>query len=125
MAGAPLRTTLAAGLLAASVVPLGAAPAVADHDAPCLVTELPDSERLADTHAKDNAAADRMPVACVSLGARDGGSELALLLASSGVPMQTASHGAEAAERIAGLRERALVLVDTPSVSPRAGRRTR
>jgi membrane-anchored mycosin MYCP len=62
MAAAPLRTTLAAGLLAAAAVPLGAAPAAADHDAPCLVTELPDSERLADTHAKVNAAADRMHV---------------------------------------------------------------
>ena len=56
------RTTLAAGLLAASVVPLGAAPAAADHDAPCLVTEVPGSERLADTHAKDNPALERMHV---------------------------------------------------------------
>jgi len=56
------RTALAAGLLAAAVVPLGAAPAAADHDAPCSVAELPDSERLADTHAKDNAAFDRMHV---------------------------------------------------------------
>jgi membrane-anchored mycosin MYCP len=58
-----VRTTLAAGLLAASVVPLGAAPAAADHDAPCLVTEVPGSERLADTHAEDNPAFERMHVA--------------------------------------------------------------
>ena len=58
----PVRTTLAAGLLAASVVPLGAAPAAADHDAPCLETEVPGSERLADTHAKDNLAFERMHV---------------------------------------------------------------
>ena len=58
----PVRTTLAAGLLAASVVPLGAAPAAADHDAPCLVSEVPDSERLADTHEKDNLAFERMHV---------------------------------------------------------------
>ena len=51
--------------------------------------------RLAEAYA----AADRMPVACVSLGARDGGAELALLLAPSGVPLHTASHGAEAAEQ--------------------------
>ncbi|MBC2932389.1 S8 family serine peptidase [Nocardioides sp. zg-1228] len=56
------RTVLAAGLLAAAVVPLGATPAAADHDAPCSVAELPQSERLADTHAKDNAAFDRMHV---------------------------------------------------------------
>ena len=59
---APVRTTLAAGLLAASVVPLGAAPAAADHDAPCLESEVPGSERLADTHAKDNPAFERMHV---------------------------------------------------------------
>jgi membrane-anchored mycosin MYCP len=58
----PVRTTLAAGLLAASVVPLGAQPAAADHDAPCLESEVPGSERLADTHAKDNPALERMHV---------------------------------------------------------------
>lgn len=57
-----LRTTLAAGVLAAAVVPVWAGPAAADHDAPCLVGEVPGSERLADTHAKDNAAFDRMHV---------------------------------------------------------------
>ena len=57
-----VRTTLAAGLLAASVVPVAAGPAAADHDAPCLVTEVPGSERLADTHAKDNPALERMHV---------------------------------------------------------------
>ncbi|WP_416955132.1 S8 family serine peptidase [Nocardioides sp. T5] len=58
----PVRTALAAGLLAASVVPLGASPAAADHDAPCLESEGPGSERLADTHAKDNPALERMHV---------------------------------------------------------------
>ncbi len=58
----PVRTTLAAGLLAASVVPLGAPPAAADHDAPCLESEVPGSERLADTHTKDNLAFERMHV---------------------------------------------------------------
>jgi membrane-anchored mycosin MYCP len=57
-----VRTTLAAGLLAASIVPLGAAPAAADHDAPCLESEVPGSEPLADTHAKDNPAFERMHV---------------------------------------------------------------
>ncbi len=58
-----LRTTLAAGVVAASVVPgwLGA-PAYADHDAPCSAGEVPGSERLADTHTEDNPAFDRMHV---------------------------------------------------------------
>ena len=56
------RTTLAAAALAASVVPVWAAPATADHDAPCLVGEVPGSEPLADTHEEDNAAFDRMHV---------------------------------------------------------------
>ncbi len=57
-----LRTTLAAGVVAAAVVPVWAGPAHAEHEAPCLVEEIPGSERLADTHAKDNAAFDRMHV---------------------------------------------------------------
>jgi flagellar biosynthesis protein FlhF len=66
------------------------------------------------------AAADRMPVACVSIAPRDAGAELALQLAPSGVPLHTAPSGAHAADRVAPLRDRALVLVDTPGVSPRA-----
>lgn len=62
MARSLLRTSLAGGLLAASVVSLGAAPAAADHDAPCLPGEVPESERLADTHTKDNLAFERMHV---------------------------------------------------------------
>lgn len=57
-----LRTTLAAGVVAVSVVPVWAGPADADHDAPCSVGEVPGSERLADTHEKGNAAFDRMHV---------------------------------------------------------------
>ena len=66
------------------------------------------------------AAAQRMPVACVSLAPRDAGSELALTLAPAGVPLHPVASGAEARERVAPFRDRALVLVDTPSVSPRA-----
>ena len=66
------------------------------------------------------AAGSRMPVACVALGARDAGAELALLLAPSGVPLHTAATGADAAAAVAGMRDHALVLVDTPGVSPRA-----
>jgi flagellar biosynthesis protein FlhF len=66
------------------------------------------------------AAAQRMPVACVSIAPRDGGSELALSLAPVGVPLHPVASGAEARDRVAAFRDRALVLVDTPSVSPRA-----
>jgi flagellar biosynthesis GTPase FlhF len=66
------------------------------------------------------AAAARMPVACVSLAPRDAGAELALQLAPAGVPLHTAPSGAEAAARVAPVRDQALVLVDTPGVSPRA-----
>ncbi len=62
MTRARLRTTLAAGVVAAAVVPVWAGPALADHDAPCSVGEIPGSERLADTHEKDNAAFDRMHI---------------------------------------------------------------
>jgi flagellar biosynthesis protein FlhF len=66
------------------------------------------------------AAAQRMPVACVSIAPRDAGAELALTLAPAGVPLHPVATGAEAADRVAPFRDRALVLVDTPSVSPRA-----
>ena len=57
-----LRTTLAAGVVAASVVPVWAGPADADHEAPCSAGEVPGSEPLADTHQKDNPAFERMHV---------------------------------------------------------------
>ncbi|MBL0746362.1 S8 family serine peptidase [Nocardioides baculatus] len=56
------RLVLAAGILAAAVVPVWAGPANADHDAPCAESEVPGSERLADTHEKVNPAFDRMHV---------------------------------------------------------------
>lgn len=62
MTRARLRTTLAAGVVAAAVVPVWAGPSAADHEAPCSVSEVPGSERLADTHEKDNPAFDRMHV---------------------------------------------------------------
>ncbi|MCF6378078.1 S8/S53 family peptidase [Nocardioides KLBMP 9356] len=57
-----MRTSFAAALLATAVVPVWAAPAMADHEAPCMESEVPGSERLADTHEKDNLAFDRMHV---------------------------------------------------------------
>lgn len=58
----PLRTTLAAGVVVAAVVPVWAGPAHAEHQAPCDEGAVPGSERLADTHTKDNPAFDRMHV---------------------------------------------------------------
>ncbi|WP_210439505.1 S8 family serine peptidase [Nocardioides xinjiangensis] len=57
-----LRATVAAGVLAASVVPAWAPAAEADHSAPCLTDQVPGSERLADAHADENLALERMHV---------------------------------------------------------------
>ena len=75
-----LRTTLAAGVVAASVVPVWAgAPAYADHEAPCSAGEVPGSEPLADTHAKDNPAFDRMHVEQAQALARGAGTKVAVI----------------------------------------------
>ena len=56
----PLLTTI---VVLASVLPLWVgAPAHADHEAPCLVGEVPGSEMLADTHVEANPALERMHV---------------------------------------------------------------
>jgi hypothetical protein len=67
------------------------------------------------------AAAGRLPVAVISLHPKDGGSELARLLAPAGVPLWATDDVEGAAARIANLRRGALVLVDTPAVPARAG----
>lgn len=75
-----LRTTLAAGVVAASVVPVWAvAPAYADHEAPCSAGEVPGSEPLADTHTKDNPAFDRMHVEQAQALARGAGANVAVI----------------------------------------------
>ena len=66
------------------------------------------------------AQSSGQPVACVALRPRDGGSELALLLAPAGVPMRVATDGPSAAAHVAALRAHALVFVDTPAAQPRA-----
>ena len=71
---------------------------------------------LAGTYARSTG----LPVACVALRPADAGSELALLLSPAGVPMQVASDAASAGAHVAARRAQALVLVDTPGVSPRA-----
>lgn len=66
------------------------------------------------------AARSDLPVACVSLRPADGGSELAMLLGPAGVATHAVPDAAAGRERIDALRAGALVLVDTPGVSPRA-----
>jgi flagellar biosynthesis GTPase FlhF len=67
------------------------------------------------------AAAGRLPVAVIALRPKDGGGELARLLAPAGVPLSATDDVDGAAARIANLRRGALVLVDTPALPPRAG----
>jgi len=62
------------------------------------------------------AAAGRLPVAVIALRAKDGGAELARLLAPAGVPLWATDDVEGAAARIANLRRGALVLVDTPAL---------
>jgi flagellar biosynthesis GTPase FlhF len=65
------------------------------------------------------AAARRLPVAVIALRSKDGGAELARLLAPAGVPMWATDDVDGAAARIANLRRGALVLVDTPALPAR------
>jgi len=67
------------------------------------------------------AAAGRLPVAVIALRPKDGGAELARLLAPAGVPLSATDDMGGAAARVANLRRGALVLVDTPALPPRAG----
>jgi flagellar biosynthesis GTPase FlhF len=73
--------------------------------------------RLATAYAQ----AGRLPVAVIALRPKDGGAELARLLAPAGVPLSATDDVDGAAARIANLRRGALVLVDTPALPPQAG----
>jgi flagellar biosynthesis protein FlhF len=64
------------------------------------------------------AAGSDLDVVVIALRPRDGGAELSGLLHPAGVPVEVAETAAEAKARIAGMADRALVLVDTPAVSP-------
>lgn len=101
-----LRGSLAAGLLAAAVVPVWAGPAAADHAAPCSVGEVPGSERLADTHAKDNAAFDRMHVEQAQGVATGKGAKVAVI--DSGV-MPVEGLGVYAGLAVPGVSPNALL----------------
>jgi flagellar biosynthesis GTPase FlhF len=73
--------------------------------------------RLASAYAR----AGRLPVAVIALESKDGGAELARLLAPAGVPLSATDDVDGAAARIANLRRGALVLVDTPALPPQPG----
>ncbi len=66
------------------------------------------------------AARSATPVACVTLRPKDGGSELRELLTGSGVEVHAEADADAAARRVERLRETALVVLDTPAISPRA-----
>ncbi len=72
--------------------------------------------RLAATYAQNSD----VPVICLSLRPSDGGAELAALLGPYGVQVHPVEDPGEARARIAGAREHALVVIDTPTVSPAA-----
>jgi flagellar biosynthesis GTPase FlhF len=54
----------------------------------------------------------------LALRPRDGGAELRALLAPYGVAVEVFETGADAKARLAEVSDRALVLVDTPAISP-------
>jgi len=66
------------------------------------------------------AARSALPVAVVTLRAKDGGAELRELLAGTDVEVYAEDLAGAAARRIGELRASAMVVLDTPGVSPRA-----
>jgi flagellar biosynthesis protein FlhF len=64
------------------------------------------------------AARSDLDVVVIALRPRDGGAELAGLLHPAGVPVEVFESAADAKARLAEASEHALVLVDTPAVSP-------
>ncbi|MCY7400215.1 MAG: S8/S53 family peptidase [Nocardioides sp.] len=76
---AVLRTTLAAAAIALTSVPAWSTPAAAANDAPCDVSQVPGSERLADADTEENGAFDRMHVVQAQELARGRGTKIAVL----------------------------------------------
>ena len=64
------------------------------------------------------AARSDLDVVVLALRPRDGGTALQALLAPAGVAVEVAESAAQAKARVAEMADRALVLVDTPAVSP-------
>ncbi len=61
-----------------------------------------------------------LPVICLTLRPLDGGAALRALLEPHGVAVHAIGDPGEARARIAGAREHALIVIDTPGVSPAA-----
>jgi len=59
-----------------------------------------------------------LPVICLTLRSLDGGAALRALLEPHGVAVHAIDDPGEARARIAGAREHALIVIDTPGVSP-------
>ena len=69
---------------------------------------------LAAAYAQGSA----IPVACLTLAPADGGAELTALLKPHGVRVEALAQPERAAKRLAELRGEAIVVLDTPAVSP-------
>jgi flagellar biosynthesis GTPase FlhF len=70
--------------------------------------------RLAAAYARGSD----LPVVCVALRPADGGAELRALLEPLGIGVTVADSGEQARAHVAGALTHALVVVDTPAVSP-------
>jgi flagellar biosynthesis GTPase FlhF len=66
------------------------------------------------------ASGSDLPVICLSLRPADGGAELRALLEPLGIGVTAVGSGEEARAYVAGALSHALVVVDTPAVSPAA-----
>jgi flagellar biosynthesis GTPase FlhF len=64
------------------------------------------------------AQGSTIPVACLTLAPADGGAELTALLKPHGVRVEAVATAEQATKRLAELRAAALVVIDTPAVSP-------
>jgi flagellar biosynthesis GTPase FlhF len=64
------------------------------------------------------AQGSTLPVACLTLAPADGGAELTALLKPHGVNVEVVETPEKAAERLTALRAEAVVVLDTPAVSP-------
>jgi flagellar biosynthesis GTPase FlhF len=64
------------------------------------------------------AEGSTIPVACLTFAPLDGGAELTALLRPHGVKVEVVASAPELSRRVAELRGSALVVVDTPAVSP-------
>src|SRR4051794_31613296 len=70
--------------------------------------------RLAAAYARGSD----LPVVCIALRPRDGGAELRAMLEPLGVGVTVVESGEQARAHVAGALSHALVVVDTPAVSP-------